>query len=377
MPGRRPRSISACLAQVRNVSGFTPTGADPMHRRVQRQLLLLLTSLEHKPHGPLPQLLRILPRCWHDSTFPWDQCLHKTRGASSINDPHLNGTTWGDDRREPGTTGIPGIDVFGGGSATGSGSGGGSFWDRNIPKFPNPIQGAGEYVTNWFGRTVGCSFGPCNNSGGITTVDHVRSSPDFQAGLAAAAVAVQVAADTYVPGGSASVECLTSHHRCGEAAVWVSAEIAIGGAAAALARRTGRVAGAARRVTPAPDSSTVYRVQGGVPPAASRARIGIGSSGEMTVSGDGMLFVTFDDLGRAEAFVSTNRPGASIVAFDVDPTFVTQVRNAAVPMRQAGNFPGAPQVADPLQTSGSFGLPSEWISRLQDAAIPGTGRVVD
>ena len=126
----------------------------------------------------------------------------------------------------------------------------------------------------------------------------------------------------------------------------------------------------------APNSSTVYRVQGGVPPAASQTRIGIGSAGELTVSGDGMLFVTIDDLGRAQAFATNNRPGASIIAFDVDPAFVTQVRNAAVPQSQARNFPGAPQIADPLQTSGSFGLPAEWIQRLQDAAIPGTGRAV-
>ena len=67
----------------------------------------------------------------------------------------------------------------------------------------------------------------------------------------------------------------------------------------------------------APNSSTVYRVQGGVPPAASQTRAGIGSAGEMTVSGDGMLFVSFDDVGRAQAFAANNRPGASIMAFDV------------------------------------------------------------
>lgn len=96
----------------------------------------------------------------------------------------------------------------------------------------------------------------------------------------------------------------------------------------------------------------------------------------MTVSGDGMLFVTIDDLGRAQAFAANNRPGASIIAFDIDPAFVNGVRNAAVPQSQARNFPGAPQIADPLQTSGSFSLPAEWIPRLQDAVIPGTGRVV-
>lgn len=90
-----------------------------------------------------------------------------------------------------------------------------------------------------------------------------------------------------------------------------------------------------------------------------------------------MLFVTIDDLGRAQAFAANNRPGASIIAFDVDPAFVSQLRNAAVPQGQARNFPGAPQIADSSQTTGSFGLPSEWIQRLKDAAIRGTGRSVE
>ena len=55
---------------------------DAMHRRVQRQALVLISTLEHKPHGPLSQLIGIPPRCWHDSTLPWDQSLHKTRGDS-------------------------------------------------------------------------------------------------------------------------------------------------------------------------------------------------------------------------------------------------------------------------------------------------------
>jgi hypothetical protein len=33
------------------------------HRRCHRQLRLRLTSLLHKPHHPLPQLLRTLPKC--------------------------------------------------------------------------------------------------------------------------------------------------------------------------------------------------------------------------------------------------------------------------------------------------------------------------
>ena len=53
-----------------------------MHRRVQRQLVVLGPSFQNKPDRSFTQLFRILPRCWYDSTFSWDRCLHKTRGTS-------------------------------------------------------------------------------------------------------------------------------------------------------------------------------------------------------------------------------------------------------------------------------------------------------
>jgi hypothetical protein len=43
----------------------------------------------------------------------------------------------------------------------------------------------------------------------------------------------------------------------------------------------------------------------------------------------------------------------------------------------AREFPTLPQIADPTKTANSFGLPADWIERLQNAAIPGTGRLVD
>ncbi|MEL6984097.1 MAG: hypothetical protein AAFO29_16855, partial [Actinomycetota bacterium] len=106
-------------------------------------------------------------------------------------------------------------------------------------------------------------------------------------------------------------------------------------------------------------------------------RIQIGPAGELQVTGDSMLFVTFDDLGRAKAYVANNRPGANIISFDIDPDFVDEVRAAAVQQSMAEDFPGAPQIADSTKTDHSFGLPSEWITRLQEAAIPDTGRIIE
>lgn len=56
--------------------------ADPQHRLVHRQPWLLLSSLNDEPLRALPQLVRVLPRCWHEPTFPRVQTLHQSRGAS-------------------------------------------------------------------------------------------------------------------------------------------------------------------------------------------------------------------------------------------------------------------------------------------------------
>jgi hypothetical protein len=43
--------------------------ADPDHRLVQRQSRILDHRLRNQPLRPLTQLVRILPRCWHDPPF--------------------------------------------------------------------------------------------------------------------------------------------------------------------------------------------------------------------------------------------------------------------------------------------------------------------
>jgi hypothetical protein len=115
-------------------------------------------------------------------------------------------------------------------------------------------------------------------------------------------------------------------------------------------------------------------VQGGVPPAASRARIGVGAGGELEVQGRAMLHVTFEDAGHTRYFLG-RRPGAEAISFEVDAAFVGQVRASAVPQAQARAFPGMPQIDDPTRTASAFGLGSSWQRQLEAAAVPGTGRI--
>ena len=97
----------------------------------------------------------------------------------------------------------------------------------------------------------------------------------------------------------------------------------------------------------------------------------------MIIDGDSRLHVTFDDLGRAQAYVADNRPGAHIIAFDIDPAFVSRVRENAVPQDLGRSFPDAPQIVDPTKTESSFGLPFSWFDDLVDASIDGSGRIVE
>jgi RHS repeat-associated protein len=122
------------------------------------------------------------------------------------------------------------------------------------------------------------------------------------------------------------------------------------------------------------DIPRVYRVQGGTPPAASRARISIGATGEMEVQGKAMLHVTFEDAGHSRYFL-TRRPGAEVVSFEVDRSLINQVRTSAVRQAQARAFPGMPQIDDPTRSASAFGLPLQWHRQLESAAVTGSGRV--
>jgi len=122
--------------------------------------------------------------------------------------------------------------------------------------------------------------------------------------------------------------------------------------------------------------SKVFRVQGGIPPRASKFRIFIGESGEMVVKDKTKLFVTFDDMNRVKVFNGVNRAGkAEVISFQVKTSFVQQVRKVAVIQDEGKKFPELPQIADETKTNSSFGLPANWIEMLKDSTIRGTGRI--
>jgi hypothetical protein len=80
---------------------------------------------------------------------------------------------------------------------------------------------------------------------------------------------------------------------------------------------------------------------------------------------------------------------AYIVSFEVDGEFVAELRQVAVSQAEGAANPDLPQFADPTKTSvgvrerlgprggesSGYGLPSNWIQRLERAARPGTARM--
>ena len=81
VPARRPSSILTRRTHPRNVHD-PDLRRDPLHGRVQEQRRVLTHRLRDQPLRPITQLIRVLPRCWHNSTFPWNQTVHQTRGDS-------------------------------------------------------------------------------------------------------------------------------------------------------------------------------------------------------------------------------------------------------------------------------------------------------
>ena len=47
----------------------------------------------------------------------------------------------------------------------------------------------------------------------------------------------------------------------------------------------------------------------------------------------------------------------------------------AVPQAKAQSYPDRPEIADPTKSKGAFGLPANYIEKLEKGAVKGTGKV--
>ncbi|MBW8848497.1 MAG: hypothetical protein JF607_26475, partial [Burkholderiales bacterium] len=141
---------------------------------------------------------------------------------------------------------------------------------------------------------------------------------------------------------------------------------------------TGNIAPIAGTADGAGETVTVFRVQGGTPPLASRQLIDIDANGNPLISRT-TLNVSMGDPVHAEYFLS-KRPGANITSFDIPKWMGDFIDEQAIPQafytKNPANQGGlAPKVVDPTTPGRSYELPDIWAKWLEEVAIPGSGKV--
>ncbi len=121
--------------------------------------------------------------------------------------------------------------------------------------------------------------------------------------------------------------------------------------------------------------TTIYRVQGGLPPNASRIRFVLDDAGKLGIQGDDMLFINLGRRGRALEFLARRGDQAVLVEFQVNAEFVQQLRSQAVGQRLGRLHPGRPQIVDPTRAPDQYGIPPGMFEDLLTNVVPGTVKV--
>ncbi len=125
--------------------------------------------------------------------------------------------------------------------------------------------------------------------------------------------------------------------------------------------------------------STIYRTKGGKAPNASKHRIIVDKNGNITIKGEKMLYVTLDDLAHQIYFYEKrggHTKGVEIVSFKIPNSLSKEIIQNSVPQKAGAKNPGSPQISDPTKSSGAYGLPSEYIKKIENQAIKGSGKVI-
>ncbi|MEV0369904.1 DUF6531 domain-containing protein [Streptomyces sp. NPDC050636] len=130
---------------------------------------------------------------------------------------------------------------------------------------------------------------------------------------------------------------------------------------------------------------TVYRKQDTSIPETMR--LTVDENGDVSLSGSGALYLNMTgDISHTEAF-----KGNQIIAFDVPKSFVDEIDRDSLPQRKPSWWEGSARdwnralkvAPDKSDGPGLFGLPDNtkhgknYFDALMNAAIPGSGRVID
>ena len=120
---------------------------------------------------------------------------------------------------------------------------------------------------------------------------------------------------------------------------------------------------------------TVTRVQ---TPHKLSKRISVDNTGNIHIQGDTKLYVTIDDLNHTVYYFNKkggSENGATITSFKITKELADEIRKNAVPQSQARSYPTSPEISDPTKSTGAFGLPKEYIKKLEQGAVKGSAKV--
>lgn len=209
-------------------------------------------------------------------------------------------------------------------------------------------------------RSLGAATAGGAVAGGLAGLT-LGASLVVQGGAAGAVATGGVIAASSAAGGSTTRALMGQDVTVGT----VAADAAVGLATAGVLKGAGLAT-----------NNTVFRVQGGVLPNASKARFSVDGSGGLSIQGSDMLFVNLGQKGRALEFLAKRGDEATLIQFKVTKQFAAKLRSSAVDQRLGRQYPGLPQRVDATRASDQFGIPSNMFGELLNNIVPNSVRAI-
>jgi hypothetical protein len=115
----------------------------------------------------------------------------------------------------------------------------------------------------------------------------------------------------------------------------------------------------------------VFRVEG----SGSRTLLNVDPAGAVTTT-PGTAYLNFGSVERALEFLAKRGPGARIVAFEVEESWVQSLRSAAVPERGTKFLQGQPRLVDVRFAEDQMEIPANLLPEMEKFIVPGSAKVV-
>jgi hypothetical protein len=140
---------------------------------------------------------------------------------------------------------------------------------------------------------------------------------------------------------------------------------------AAAERTPGAIARLQRSLQSTARGRVVFRVEGG----GSMPRLSVDAAGNVS-TGSGTLNLNFGSLQRALEFLAKRGPGARIISFEVDESWVQSVRSAAMPEHMTGALGRDIRLVDVSYADDQMQIPEKLLPEMEKFIIPGSGKIL-